>query len=636
MDQVEHAKLLAALLGVLKKESSKVKSALLEELHSELQKIEPPEPILVEGPEGPQGEIGPEGPRGFIGEQGIKGIQGLVGETGPKGEQGLPGKHITEAQLNENGHLFLYRDDGVQFPIGNVIGEQGLTGPIGPQGEKGDVGETGIQGEQGIPGEVGPKGDRGVDGLQGPVGPQGESGEKGEQGIVGPKGDKGDTGLTGPKGDRGETGLPGPAGLQGPKGDKGDPGEQGPQGDPGMDGETPDIEPYLKKVTDEQKKFQDNIRRTITRSSFGSSSGGGEVRLEFLDDVDRDTAKVNNKFLKYDSASGKWVGADAASGSTDADTVSFAVKNGSGVTLAKGTPVYANTALGASGKTVVGAADAAISGRMPAIGVLSQELANNGEGDLLVVGVMENLDTSSFNVGQVLYVAPGGTGLTTTRPSDPNHLIQNVAKVTRSQSHTGQILVEGSGRTNDIPNGFTVTGNITANNVKTLVAGDNITLTKNSSSIVIASTASGGGGGSGSANLLNVTTNIIPTSNNTLDIGTTTKRFRDLFLSGQTINLGGATISSDGTGQIAISGTGATLPANSRVQVSGSEKTIATVSETGVVEQLVPLFTQASGLTAPANTFVFRADATTRVFSSFVLNNGSTIGATDKEALFLF
>ena len=72
------------------------------------------------------------------------------------------------------------------------------------------------------------------------------------------------------------------------------------------------------------------------------------------------------------------------------------------------------------------------------------------------------------------------------------------------------------------------------------------------------------------------------------------------------------------------------------MQVSGSEKTIATVSETGVVEQLVPLFTQASGLTAPANTFVFRADATTRVFSSFVLNNGSTIGATAKEALFLF
>lgn len=504
MDQVEHAKLLAALLGVLKKESSKVKSALLEELHSELQKIEPPEPILVEGPQGPQGEIGPEGPRGFIGEQGIQGIQGPVGEIGPKGEQGLPGKHITEAQLNENGHLFLYRDDGVQFPIGNVIGEQGPTGPIGPQGEKGDVGETGIQGEQGIPGEVGPKGDRGVDGLQGPVGPQGERGEKGEQGIVGPKGDKGDTGLTGPKGDRGEMGLPGPNGLQGPKGDKGDPGEQGPQGEPGIDGETPDIEPYLKKVTDEQKKFQDNIRKTISRSAFGSTSaGGGEVRLEFLDDVDRDSAKVNNKVLRYNSSSGKWEGAS--------------------------------------------------------------------------------------------------------------------------------VLTEGGAGSGDVANTYLQANFVSNTAFQSFVA--------NTNSYIAASVGSGGGGGGGgggSANLLNVTTNIIPTSNNSLDIGSTTKRFRDLFLSGQTINLGGATISSDGTGQISISGTGATLPANSRVQVSGAEKTIATVSESGVVEQLVPLFTQASGLTAPANTFVFRADATTRVFSSFVLNNGSAIGATTKDAQFLF
>ena len=153
---------------------------------------------------------------------------------------------------------------------------------------------------------------------------------------------------------------------------------------------------------------------------------------------------------------------------------------------------------------------------------------------------------------------------------------------------------------------------------------------------ILVLTLSACGGGGGSANLLNVTTNIIPTSNNTLDIGTTTKRFRDLFLSGQTINLGGATISSDGTGQISISGTGATLPANSKVTVSGNEKTIATVSETGVVEQLVPLFTQASGLTAPANTFVMRADATTKVFNAFTLNNGSNIGTGPKDAQFLF
>ena len=36
--------------------------------------------------------------------------------------------------------------------------------------------------------------------------------------------------------------------------------------------------------------------------------GGGEVRLEFLDDIDRDSVKVNGYFIKYDSTTNKWVG----------------------------------------------------------------------------------------------------------------------------------------------------------------------------------------------------------------------------------------------------------------------------------------------------------------------------------------
>jgi hypothetical protein len=42
-----------------------------------------------------------------------------------------------------------------------------------------------------------------------------------------------------------------------------------------------------------------------------SGAGGGEVRLEFMDDVDRTTAKVDGKFLKFQSSTGKFIGADA-------------------------------------------------------------------------------------------------------------------------------------------------------------------------------------------------------------------------------------------------------------------------------------------------------------------------------------
>ena len=33
-----------------------------------------------------------------------------------------------------------------------------------------------------------------------------------------------------------------------------------------------------------------------------------------MDDIDLSTAKVDNKFLKYDSATNKWVGSDASGG----------------------------------------------------------------------------------------------------------------------------------------------------------------------------------------------------------------------------------------------------------------------------------------------------------------------------------
>ena len=45
---------------------------------------------------------------------------------------------------------------------------------------------------------------------------------------------------------------------------------------------------------------------------MGTIGGGGEVRLEFLDDVQKSTAVVDGKFLKYSSSDGKFIGADAS------------------------------------------------------------------------------------------------------------------------------------------------------------------------------------------------------------------------------------------------------------------------------------------------------------------------------------
>jgi len=92
--------------------------------------------------------------------------------------------------------------------------------------------------------------------------------------------------------------------------------------------------------------------------------------------------------------------------------------------------------------------------------------------------------------------------------------------------------------------------------------------------------------------LSSIDEDILPDVNNSRNLGSATKRWADLFLSGSTINLGGSTISSDGTGSIAISATGATLPVNSNVEItSGNKKNLALIDETtGTTIRSIPFF----------------------------------------------
>jgi hypothetical protein len=59
----------------------------------------------------------------------------------------------------------------------------------------------------------------------------------------------------------------------------------------------------LDDLQNHYKLFLNRIQQQL--STLG---GGGETRLEFLDDVDRNSAKTDGYYLKYDASSGKWVG----------------------------------------------------------------------------------------------------------------------------------------------------------------------------------------------------------------------------------------------------------------------------------------------------------------------------------------
>jgi hypothetical protein len=61
--------------------------------------------------------------------------------------------------------------------------------------------------------------------------------------------------------------------------------------------------------------FQKHYQLFLSRiqQQLSTLGGGGEVRFEFLDDVNRNSVKVRNKFVRYNSVSKKWEGADCGS-----------------------------------------------------------------------------------------------------------------------------------------------------------------------------------------------------------------------------------------------------------------------------------------------------------------------------------
>lgn len=133
----------------------------------------------------------------------------------------------------------------------------------------------------------------------------------------------------------------------------------------------------------------------------------------------------------------------------ESDTIEELCKNGTASTIVKGTPVYQT---GTSGNAmVIAPADASSAATMPAVGVLSQDLAADAEGNLLLMGRISGVDTSAFSEGDVIYVASGG-GYTNTRPTGQTVLVQNLGRVTKVDASNGGGVVMGSGRANDVPN----------------------------------------------------------------------------------------------------------------------------------------------------------------------------------------
>ena len=244
--------------------------------------------------------------------------------------------------------------------------------------------------------------------------------------------------------------------------------------------------------------FKNLIQRDISNQKM-SGAGSGEVRLEFLDDVQKSTAKVDGKILQYSSSDSKWIGAPAAATS------------------------------------------------------------------------------------QLL------------EETDGNNIVYNATDTSGSDEGDDVLLESGVGGSRDIDQSV----------------------------------------------LQILTTNIIPQQGEKYNLGSPSHRFENIYLSSETIDLGGATISSDGSGTITISAGGATLPVGTK-DADGFKMQIGSTTDAaaGQAIRLVKFFTQASGLSTAAATFKFNASLDNRSVyraegHTFLLADGSTTTDSGTE-LFQF
>lgn len=162
------------------------------------------------------------------------------------------------------------------------------------------------------------------------------------------------------------------------------------------------------------------------------------------------TASVANDTITFTKGDGATfpIVIDNVSHSLEANDLVITVKNVSGGSLSAGTAVHAVGVTGENLEVVTASADDPNS--MPAVAVLSETIENNAAGTAIISGRIIGINTSTLVAGSPVYVNNEGL-LTATKPTGSS-LIQNIGVCVKVNVSEGEVIIQGAGRANAVPN----------------------------------------------------------------------------------------------------------------------------------------------------------------------------------------
>ena len=220
------------------------------------------------------------------------------------------------------------------------------------------------------------------------------------------------------------------------------------------------------------------------------------------------------------------------------------VRNATGSTITKGTIVYLS---GATGQIATITKAIATSERpSQAIGVANQDIPNNTNGYIVVIGLVTEINTSAFSDGDILFLSTSTAGaFTNVEPTAPNY-VTYMGQCVYSHAIHGKIFIFPQPRT--INNNYIVQSIVTKTSAYTITLNDD-TVLGNATSAAFTVTLPTSVGNTGKKYVIKK----VDSSTNAVTIGTTSSQTIDgnttYALSNQ---WGGVTLQSDGSNWLII------------------------------------------------------------------------------------